>query len=117
MARDHLRDLASRAMLKLEAVRDVRCDRPPWKKARLLEHHRAVAARLGDLAPVEQERALLDRHEPVDRVQERRLAASRGTNDGDELAGVDLQRDADAREQGVAEPEALVADPDLARFE
>src|SRR5439155_13167184 len=63
------------AALGFDAEHDVPEYRAPWQQAGLLEDHRAVRARRRDAATVEGEAPARDRDEPVDSVEEGRLAA------------------------------------------
>src|SRR6266849_5235676 len=83
-----------RTSQELQAVDHVTQDGSPRQQARLLEHHRPVRAWARNRLAIELERAARDGLQAVDGVQERRLAATRGSDNGDELAGTDVQGDA-----------------------
>src|SRR5689334_3101396 len=92
--------------LQLEAVDDVLHDGPPGKQRVVLEHERAVGTRTIDQAAVDADLAPADLDEPVDRVEERGLAAARRPDDRDQLSLRD--REVDAAEHGKRLPAALV---------
>ena len=96
---------------------DVAEDRAPRQQAGLLEHHRPVRTGCVDLAAVEREAAARDRDEPVDGVQERRLAAAGRPHDRDELARADRQVDALHRREEGLRPLQPVLDDDAPRRE
>ena len=71
-----------------------------WRSLR-----RSVAGSLTTVA-VDDDRAGLDRLEPVDAAQQRALARAGAADDGDDLARLDRERD--AVEHGVASPKRLM---------
>src|SRR5690606_35792202 len=80
-----------------QAERDVLRDRAPGEQSRLLEGDRGrVVVRAGRLA-VERDAARGRRIEAADEAQQRRLAAARGADDGDDLARREVGRDAAQR--------------------
>ena len=78
--------LLRRDPLELQAVLDVLLDREPAERRVGLEDHAAVAARLADRLPVEEDLPLRRREEAGDGLQDRRLAAPRGAEEDDDLA-------------------------------
>ena len=78
---------------ELQAELDVAAHGEPREHAVLLEDHAAIRARPGDRPAVEQHGAAARRDEAGDQVHQRRLAAARGADDGDEFAGSDVEAD------------------------
>jgi len=76
---------------ELKRKRDVVNRRAPRQQAGLLEDHRPIRSGLCDLPPVQGQAAGADRLQPIDRVEERRLAAARRSDDREELARPDHQ--------------------------
>src|SRR5690606_28134511 len=72
--------------LELQAELDVLGDRQPGKDAVFLEHDAAFRPRPDYRPAVETDLAAGRLHEAGDHVHHGRLAASRGTDEGDELA-------------------------------
>src|SRR5882672_5283275 len=87
MSRTCDRLVPAHASLRFDAEDHVAEDRAPREQARLLEHHRAIRARLGDLAAVEREAPVRDGDETVDRVEECCLSAPGWADDRQELTG------------------------------
>src|SRR3954454_22355848 len=85
--------LAVGALVELHAELDVAQDRPPRQQAELLEDHRPVGARAGDRLASQRDLTARGLDEPVDRQQQRALAAAARADDGHELPGADLQVD------------------------
>lgn len=79
--------------LGLEAQGDVVPDRPPGKQGRILEHDDARRMRAPDARLVLPQPSCLGLVEPGDEPEQGRLAAARGPQQRNELAGLD--RDAD----------------------
>src|ERR1700681_2125586 len=77
----------------LEPELDIAAHGLPGKQRVLLEHHAAVGARTVDALAVDRHRAGGRLEEAGKRVEQRRLPAARWTDDGDELAGIDADRD------------------------
>jgi len=109
--------LSAGTPLHLEPIEDVAGDRPPREQARLLEHHRTVGSRSGDLSTVEEQRTRRDRKKAIDGVEERRLPASRWADDRDELAGCDPEVDPVNGDQRLAASLPSIMDPDASRLE
>ena len=87
--------LAHAAFAQAEA--DVLRHREPGKERVALEHHAAVGARAIDALAVEQHLAGGRKVEPRDDAQQRRLAAARGAEDGDEVVLAHLEVDGQQR--------------------
>ena len=87
--------VSDRYRVYLHAHVDVLAKRPPWKQRVALEH--VTEARPVPRASVERDtaehRALGRVEQTRDRIQERRFPAARGTEEGHEVAGRDLERD------------------------
>ena len=75
-------------LLDLQAVSDVSLDRSPRKNRKLLEHHAAVLAGLGDELAVHPRLAGDRFKEPGKDLEQRRLATTRRAHHCDELAGL-----------------------------
>ena len=101
---------------QLAAELDVLHHRHPRVEAVVLEHHGAVDVRALDRLAVHQQFPAGVRLQPADGAQQRALAAARGTDEGDELVGRDVEVDVFQRVQRRA-VEALeqLADADLGR--
>ena len=83
--------LAERGMpLHLQAELDVLAHRLPGKQRILLKHHAAVGAGAVHRLAVDGDDARGRLEEAGDRVEQRRLSAAGGTDDRDELAGLDV---------------------------
>ena len=77
----------------------------------MLEHHGDAGDRLGHPLLADQHLAGVERQQPVDAAQQRRLAAAGRPDDGDDLALTDVEVDvAEHFERAVALAEALDAD-------
>ena len=93
---DASRDLALGHPPHLQAVAEVLANAHVRVQGVALEDHRDVAVtwrEIGDVAPADPDLAGRDLLEPRDRAQQRRLPAARGTDQRDELAVLDPQRD------------------------
>ena len=80
----------------LEPVADVLADIHVRVERVALEHHRDVAAawrQVGDVSATDRDAALADLLEPRDHPEQRRLAATRGADEDEELAVLDAQVD------------------------
>src|SRR5262249_21215914 len=87
----------------------------PREQRVLLEDHAAVGPGAGDGLAIHHEPARRRADEPRDRVEHRRLAAPRGAQERDELAGLGRQVEAADRLHGPAvapEPDGHVLDLD-----
>ena len=98
--------------LDLQPERDVLRHGHPREQRVLLEHHAAIRARLGGHtgAPVDADRARARLHEACQRVEQRRLAATRGAKQADELARGDIQVDVLERVDDAAGNGELLVD-------
>src|SRR5579871_3092280 len=76
---------------QLETIDHVSHDSTPGEQTSLLEHHSSVRSRFCDRHPVQGQRATSNGHKPIDRVEKRRLAATRGTNYRNELTVSDIE--------------------------
>ncbi|MGY4452511.1 hypothetical protein ACVWZR_007171 [Bradyrhizobium sp. i1.3.1] len=68
------------------AVGDVPADRLPGEKMRLLEHHADIGSRAVDTRALHQDVAFKRHLQSGDRIEHRRLAATGGPDDANELA-------------------------------
>ena len=75
--------------LELEAEHHVADDIQPREKGRLLEHHHAVAARLGDALAIGEDLAGIGLLEAGDDVEQGGFSAAAGADEADELALAD----------------------------
>src|SRR5262249_37302688 len=75
-----------RAALELEPIADVALDRVPGEERVLLEHHGAIGTGRSDQLAVDADFAAVGFGQTVDSIQEGRLAAAAGADDGNELA-------------------------------
>src|SRR5207244_7222763 len=83
-----------------QAEGDVVRDIEPGKRCVVLEHYADAVGRVArDRPPPELYRAFGGLREPRDQLEQRRLAASRGTDDGEELAAPELEIDGPERMQ------------------
>ena len=85
------RALAGEHLVHREA--HVVVDREPGEQRVVLEHDGAVGTRFIDLLVLEEDGAIRHRDQSGDDVEQRRLSAAGMTNDGDELALFDAERD------------------------
>ena len=91
---DPLGPLGLRHPLDLEVEADVLADGHVRVERVGLEHHGDVAVlrrHVGDVTVADADRAVVDRFEPGEHPQRRRLAAARRSDEDEELAVVDVQ--------------------------
>ncbi|MDZ7747654.1 MAG: hypothetical protein U5K43_01480 [Halofilum sp. (in: g-proteobacteria)] len=86
-------DLGLRPAHHLGSEADVLPDREPLEQRALLEHHAALRARADDRFVVEPDIARGRREEAGDDVEQRGLAAAGWTEDGQDLAILQAERD------------------------
>ena len=109
---DLARDFRRRVVRHLQRERDIALDRHVREQRVALEHHahRAPLRRaVGEILAVEQDATAVGHVEAGDHAQQRGLAATRRTEKGEELAGLDA--DADVVDRGeIAETAGDVLD-------
>ena len=104
------------------AHREVFLDRQRAEHAAALGHHREAAADelerrvAGDVVAVVADRARLDRQQPADALQRRRLARAVGADQADELAVADVEVDALDRLDAAVRRRRAARAPAAARF-
>src|SRR5579884_1009922 len=85
--------LRLRHPLPLETVENVAAHRLPRKQGEVLEDDAAIGAGARDFLAVDRDAAGLDRQEAADEIEQRRLAAAGRTEQRDEFAVRNLERD------------------------
>src|SRR5262245_21082879 len=89
--------LRTRYAQALQRKLDVLNDVEPRKEGRLLKYHSALGASPGDLSPANPDAAARRNLEAGDEVQQCRFAATRRTDEADELAFPDIEIDVTQR--------------------
>src|SRR5262249_15638768 len=106
-----------RAALELEPIADVALDRVPGEERVLLEHHGAIGTGRSDQLAVDADFAAVGFGQTVDSIQEGRLAAAAGADDGNELAFEDGEVDAVQHLKLSLHPLVVITQPDVASFQ
>src|SRR6478735_5189180 len=107
-------EVVPRPPLQFQAEADIALHGTPGQQRSILEHHGPIGARAGDLSAVNVDRAARAGDQPGEGEQQRALAATARSDDGDEGTLLDRESDALNRGKGLVALRLLVFDRDVA---